>query len=60
MGYQVDTWICEGVSEKRATFSPCFRPDSVMSVKEGERHREREREIEGERERGFLMVPDGS
>ena len=51
MGYQVDTWICEGVSEKRVTFSPRFRPDSVMSVKERETHREREREIEGERER---------
>ena len=51
MGYQVDTWICEGVSEKSAAFSPRFRPDSVMSVKERERDREkreRDRGREGE------------
>ena len=59
MGYQVDTWICEGVSEKRATFSARFRPDSVMSVKERETHREREREIEGESQLGLGLGRSG-
>ena len=52
MGYQVDTWICEGVSEKRATNSSRFRPASVMYVKEREtdrEKRERDRGREGER-----------